>query len=87
MGAAVVGRGWCWSVPELVLLVPLAWSRPRHQLEQIGQRRMVALALLGVVSIGNGVALLALIGSLLEGHEHSGGRAAATRASRSGART
>jgi uncharacterized membrane protein len=66
---------WGWLVlvaPEVVLLVPLAWSRPRHQLEQLGKRRMVALALFAVISIGNGITLVALIGSLLEGHETSG---------------
>jgi hypothetical protein len=66
---------WAWLVligPEAALLVALAWSRPRHQLEQLGKRRMVALFLFGVVSIGNGIALLALIGSLLDGHETNG---------------
>src|SRR5205807_7140247 len=33
----------------------------------------VALVLLVLVSVGNGVALVALIGSLLEGHESNGG--------------
>jgi hypothetical protein len=66
---------WAWLVviaPEIVLLIPLAWSRPRHQLEQIGMRRTVALGLFAVVSTGNGAALLALIGSLIEGHEANG---------------
>jgi hypothetical protein len=38
-------------VPEIALLVPLAWNRPRRRLEQLGHRRTVALALLGVVSL------------------------------------
>jgi hypothetical protein len=66
---------WSWLVviaPEIVLVIPLAWSRPRHQLEQIGMRRTVALGLFAVVSTGNGAALLALIGSLIEGHESNG---------------
>jgi hypothetical protein len=66
---------WCWLaiiVPEIVLLIPLAWTRPRHQLEEIGKRRMVSLLLLGFVSVGNGAALVALIGSLLMGHEDNG---------------
>ena len=66
---------WWWltpAVPELLLLIALAWSRPRHQLEQLGHRRTAALALLGLVSVANGVALLALMGSVLNGHEHSG---------------
>jgi hypothetical protein len=66
---------WIWLgsvVPELVLLLPLAFQRPRHQLEQLGKRRMVALGLLGVVSAGNALALVLLIGSLLSGDEKSG---------------
>ncbi len=66
---------WAWFVivvPEVILLVPLAWSRPRHQLEEIGKRRTFALLLFGVISVGNGVALIALIGSLLMGHEDNG---------------
>jgi hypothetical protein len=68
---------WAWLVPigpELVLLVPLAWDRPRHQLEQLGQRRTVALALLGVISLTNAFLLVALIGSLVTGNEKSGGQ-------------
>jgi hypothetical protein len=66
---------WGWLVvvlPEAVLLIPLAWSRPRHQLEQLGKRRTVALSLFFVVSLGNGAALVALIGSLIMGHERNG---------------
>ena len=67
---------WSWlapAVPELLLLIALAWSRPRHQLEQLGHRRTAALTLLGLVSLGNAAALLALMGSVLSGHEHNGG--------------
>jgi hypothetical protein len=66
---------WVWLLPagpELVLLIPLAWDRQRRRLEQIGHRRTVALALIGVVSLGNGIMLGALIVSLLTGHERSG---------------
>ena len=66
---------WWWltpAVPELMLLIALAWSRPRHQLEQMGHRRTAALALLGLVSASNGIALLALMGSVLTGHEQDG---------------
>ncbi|MDX6568801.1 MAG: hypothetical protein QOH15_1379 [Gaiellales bacterium] len=66
---------WAWLgvvVPETVLLIPLAWSRPRHQLEEIGKRRMFALLLFAVVSLGNAGALIALIGSLVMGHEDNG---------------
>jgi hypothetical protein len=66
---------WAWLllvVPEALLLVPLAFSQPRRRLEQIGRRRAAALVLFGVMSVGNGLALLALIVSLLEGGETSG---------------
>jgi len=66
---------WVWLssvVPELVLLLPLAFHRPRRRLEQIGHRRTVAVGLLAVVSVANALALVALIGSLLSGEERSG---------------
>jgi len=66
---------WVWLIsvpPELALLIPLTWNRPRHRLEQLGLRRMVALALLGVISLTNALLLIALIGSLVKGKETSG---------------
>ena len=66
---------WGWLVvvvPEVILAVTLTWSRPRHQLEEIGKRRMFTLLLFGVISVGNGASLIALIGSLLMGHEDNG---------------
>lgn len=68
--------GWVWltpAVPEAVLLLPLAWSVPRHRLEQMGRRRTVALALVGVITAANVLALGALIASLLNAQEKSGG--------------
>jgi len=68
--------GWVWLipvVPEAALLLVLSWSLPRHRLEQIGGRRTVALVLVGVVSAADAFALVALIASLLSGHEKSGG--------------
>ncbi len=68
---------WVWLIsvgPEVALLVPLAWNRPRRRLEQLGHRRTVALALLGVVSVTNALLLVALIGSLVQGQEKSGGQ-------------
>ncbi|HET9154971.1 MAG TPA: hypothetical protein VFN85_12780 [Solirubrobacterales bacterium] len=67
--------GWVWLVPalpEAALLVPLAWSVPRHRLEQMGRRRTVALALVGVITTANVLALAALIASLLSAQEKSG---------------
>ena len=68
--------GWVWLipvVPEAALLLPLALSVPRHRLEQRGQRRTVALALVGVITGANVLALAALIASLLSAQEKSGG--------------
>ncbi len=66
---------WIWLlpvVPELALLIPLAWQRPRRALEQMGRRREVALALLAVVSLANALLLVAVIASLVRGDEKSG---------------
>jgi uncharacterized membrane protein len=68
---------WVWTmavVPEAILLISLAWDAARRFLERIGHRRNVALALLGVISLDNAVALVALIGSLVRGNETSGGQ-------------
>jgi hypothetical protein len=59
--------------PEIVLLVPLAWHRPRRRLEQLGHRRTVSLALVGMISLANALLLAALISSLVNGNEKSGG--------------
>jgi hypothetical protein len=66
VGVADLGR------PRGALLLPLAWQRPRRKLEQTGQRRTVALALLGIVSLTNALLLVALIASLAHGAEKSG---------------
>jgi hypothetical protein len=68
---------WVWILsvgPEAVLLVALAWEPALRTLERIGHRRNVALILLGIISLENAVALVALIGSLIGGHENSGGQ-------------
>ena len=68
---------WVWLiaiVPEVLLLIPLATDSARHRLEQMGLRRRVALSLLGVISVVNGLGLLGLIASLVTGHETSGGQ-------------
>jgi hypothetical protein len=67
---------WIWLipiVPEAVLIVALSGARARRLLEQYGRRREVSLALIGVVNAANGLALVALTGSILSGHETSGG--------------
>jgi uncharacterized membrane protein len=68
--------GWVWLIPvapEAALLLALSWSLPRHRLEQMGRRRTVALGLVGVITVADAFALVALIASLLSGHERSGG--------------
>jgi len=68
---------WVWLiavVPETILLVSLASDSGRQALERMGHRRNAALALLGVISLDNAVALVALIGSLVNGDETSGGQ-------------
>jgi uncharacterized membrane protein len=76
-GWKLVGlQGWVWlipAVPEAALLLALAWSAPRYRLEQMGHRRTVALALVGVITAANVLALTALIASLLRAQEKSGG--------------
>ena len=66
---------WVWLipvVPELALLVPLAWRRPRQKLEQMGHRRTVSLTLLALISLANALLLLAVVASLVRGDEKSG---------------
>ena len=66
---------WIWLIPvgpEVILLVPLAWHRPRRRLEQMGLRRTVVLALLALVSLANALLVFAVIASLVRGEEKSG---------------
>ncbi len=66
---------WVWLLavgPETLLVVLLAWSRPRRRLEQLGLRRTASLALLGLISLTNALLLVALLGSILQGRETSG---------------
>jgi uncharacterized membrane protein len=68
---------WAWLVaigPELILLFPLAVRRHRRRLEQRGRRRTATLVLLAVMSIGNLTLLVALLVSLIQGHETSAGQ-------------
>jgi uncharacterized membrane protein len=76
-GWTLIGfRGWVWPiavVPETALLLALSWSAPRRRLEQMGHRRKFALALVGVITAANALALAALFGSVLSAQEKSGG--------------
>ena len=63
----LVGLGWwIWlvpAIPELVVLVPLAWHLPRQRLEQRGLRRAASLTLIGLISVANGLLICALVTS------------------------
>ena len=66
---------WHWLVavaPELVLLGALMHSLPRRHLERLGHRRKAAILLVAVITTANAVSLAALMGSLVNGQEHSG---------------
>jgi hypothetical protein len=68
---------WVWFmavVPEAILLVTLAWGSARSWLERIGRRRIAAFSLLGVISLENAAALVALVASLVNGDAGSGGQ-------------
>ena len=66
---------WAWLVllvPEVLLFAALTWSLPRRQIEELGVRREVSLALFAVIGIGNLLAVLALIVGILDGRENDG---------------
>jgi hypothetical protein len=68
---------WIWLAPaaaELLLLVALAGERPKRRLEQLGIRREVTLSLIGVLTAANAFLLVAVLESLISGHENSGGQ-------------
>jgi hypothetical protein len=68
---------WAWLVgigPEAVLLVPLVDDRLRARLDRAGKRRMWIIVLFGVVSLMNSLLLVAVLASLISGHERSGGQ-------------
>jgi hypothetical protein len=68
-------RWWVWlvpAVPELLLWVALAWDLPRHQLEQLGLRRNVAISLFAFISLANAFLVVSVIASLVGGQERSG---------------
>ena len=68
---------WGWLVcvvPEIVLLVPLLDDGLRAKLELAGRQRAATFALFGVVTLTNALLLVAVLASLIEGHERSGGQ-------------
>jgi hypothetical protein len=68
---------WIWLVgvvPEALLFGVLAFTRPREHLEQLGKRRMAGLTLLGLISATNALFLVALMGSIIDGSDETGGQ-------------
>ena len=68
---------WVWIMavgPEAILLVTLAWGSARSWLERVGHRRNAAITLLGLISLENAAALVALVASLVSGQAGSGGQ-------------
>ena len=66
---------WHWLVPaalELALVAVLTAGVTTRHLERAGRRRQVAIALVGVITVANGVSLAALVTSLVNGHESDG---------------
>jgi hypothetical protein len=67
---------WAWlisTVPAIMILGALVSDRSRRWLERTGRRRDAALTLFGITSVANALSLVALTGSIIGGHEHSGG--------------
>ncbi len=68
--------GWVWFIPvpfELVLLGALAAVWRRDDADQLGRRRMLALTLVWVIAGVNLVALVLLIGALVNAEQKTGG--------------
>ena len=66
---------WIWLVAlpfELALLALLAARRRRGRVEEIGRRRSGTLAFLALVTSANAFLLVAVLASLVRGHEESG---------------
>lgn len=66
---------WMWLfpvLPEVLLFLISTWKRPHRALEQMGIRRESGIALLALASLGNAFLVLAVIASLVSGHETSG---------------
>jgi hypothetical protein len=67
---------WSWlvlAIPEAILVVPLAAAWPGFSFDlMFGRRRRISLALIGLIGIGNGIALVLLLTALLTGRETNG---------------
>jgi hypothetical protein len=68
---------WGWLIgigPEAALLVPLVDDRLRGRLDRTGARETWVIVLFAVVSLANALLLVAVLASLISGHERSGGQ-------------
>ena len=66
---------WIWLVPivpEAAIFITNTWSRPHRALQELGIRRQAGIVLLAVASACNAFLVLAVIASLVSGHETSG---------------
>jgi hypothetical protein len=66
---------WIWFVPivpEAAIFITNTWSRPHRALQELGIRRQAGIVLLAVASACNAFLVLAVIASLVSGHETSG---------------
>jgi hypothetical protein len=66
---------WMWLVPvaaEAAFFIISTWHRPHRALLQLGIRREVGIALLGVASACNAFLVFGVIASLVSGRESSG---------------
>jgi hypothetical protein len=66
---------WIWLVPigpEVMIQVLDAWKWPHRALEQLGIRRQTGITLAGLASAANAFLVIAVIASLISGHEKSG---------------
>jgi hypothetical protein len=65
---------WMWLfpvVPETLFIIS-TFSRPHHALMERGIRREAGIVLVALASLGNAFLVLAVIASLVSGHETSG---------------
>ena len=82
LAASSATQGWTtWVIPWWVWLFPVVpeslfivstFSRPHRALVEMGIRRATGIVLLGLASAANSFLVLAVIASLVSGHETSG---------------
>jgi hypothetical protein len=66
---------WIWLLPipwEAAIFVLDVWRRPHRRLVQLGIRRQAGIALGAMASAANAFLVVAVISSLVRGHEKSG---------------